>query len=293
MAGKKNSRLVIAAFVVIIGLGLYNFWFDPSSERDSTKVTTTTSTIVEDTRPFKGKGYILEFDESFNPGLNSIDDLGLSVVIAIDVSGSMIDVPASGGALAKYIVASRALTQIVDFLETLSRDKDFKEFKLNVAVIGFDSEVRIISALASIRGKGFSALRRAVSNPKNLEPGGRTAIGLAIEKGTEILAQSGTILKSLIVISDGENTEGVLPEDALFALSNNRNDKSNHEYPVYTRGTLVSFVGFDIESETFASIEKQGARLVTASNQEELRDALKNILVADITKLEAAEEKKE
>ena len=102
-----------------------------------------------------------------------------------------------------------------------------------------------------------------------------------------MLAQSGTIFKSLIVITDGENTEGVDPETVLKAIVENRNNKTTPDFPVETSMILTSFVGFDIDSKVFGNLHEIGARVMSAGNKEELDASLKNIFVADITRLEA------
>lgn len=121
---------------------------------------------------------------------------------------------------------------------------------------------------------------------RNFEPDGGTSIGLAIEAGSCVLAQSGTILNSLIIISDGENTGTLTPDKALEALYANKNTASTEEYTIITNSQMVSFIGFDIGSGIFNNLNKMGARVMSASNQNELENSLKSLLEADITKLE-------
>lgn len=238
-------------------------------------------------RPFSGSGYVLEFSEGFNPGANAVDDLGLSVVIAVDVSGSMADAPAAGGD-PKYVQASRALAGIVGFLESLSAEKGMAGLKLKVAFLTFYEEAETLYPLTEMGPAAFAQLRALLSDPSVLKPGGKTAIGKTLEAGAEILAGSGTVMRSLIVVSDGENTSGTAPEKVLWAINENRNSASTIDYPVYTRGSLVSFVGFDVDSDLYSPLAEEGARVVSAADQAGLRKALTDILVADISKLEAA-----
>lgn len=239
-------------------------------------------------RPFSGPGYVLEFSKGFNPGANAVDDLGLSVVIAVDVSGSMKDAPAAGGG-PKYVQAAEALAGIVSFLEGLSRDKAMEGLELKVALLSFNDEVSVIYPLTKMDKAAFAGLRARLADPEVLKPGGKTAIGRALERGAEILAGSETVMKSLIVVSDGENTAGVEPREALTAINENRNSASTVDLPVYTRGSLVSFVGFDVGSGIYAPLGEEGARVESAADRNELKKALTDILVADISKLEAAQ----
>lgn len=240
--------------------------------------------------PWTEAGYVLQFGPDFKPGLASVDDLGIAVVLAVDVSGSMEDPPARGLQEPKYIQAARTLGQILDFLERLGKSDSMKGLVLKVGIIGFYAEVETIAPLTVMDQAGFAALRQIAANPQNFEPGGRTAIGLALERGAEMLAQSGTIFKSLIVVSDGENTEGVEPGDVLKAINENRNNRSTPDVPVSTRGTLTTFVGFDIDAGLFAPLSQIGARVSAAADQAELRQALEAVLMADISRLEKAAE---
>ena len=73
----------------------------------------------------------------------------------------------------------------------------------------------------------------------------------------------------------------------LKPIGGNLNNKSTKDFPVTTSSVLVSFVGFDIASSTFDELHKQGARVMSADNKEELNQSMKNIFLADITKLES------
>jgi hypothetical protein len=217
-----------------------------------------------------------------------VDDLGLSVVIAIDKSGSMADPPETGLRDPKYVQASRALGRIVDFLEKNFSGPAADGLVLKVGIIGFYEDVEDIFPLTAMDKAGFASLRRVVANPKSFEPEGKTAIGGALERGAAMLAQSGTILKSLIVVTDGENNIEPEPVEVMQAITGDRNDASTIDFPVSTNSTLMSFVGFDVDSGMFNDLHAAGGRVTSAADQTGLETALREILVADITRLEAA-----
>ncbi|MCX7024873.1 MAG: VWA domain-containing protein [Spirochaetes bacterium] len=230
-------------------------------------------------------GYVLAFDESFVPQLASRDDLGISVVLAVDVSGSMSGSPAGGGS-PKYMQAATAFSQVVDVLERLVRDSP-KDQVLKVGVLKFNAEATPVMPLTELDATGLRKLRALVRDPDTFYPGGNTAIGGALERSVEWLAQSGTILRSAIIVTDGENTAGIKPSWVLSAVYGNRNSASTEEYPVVTNSTLVSFIGFDVDAGKFTPLEKYGARVTAAADQAQLASVLSNLLEADITKLEA------
>jgi len=190
--------------------------------------------------PFAGTpGYILQFGDDFKPGMNAVDDFGISVVIAMDVSGSMSERPRSGGE-AKYVQAARALSTVAAYLESLAaREKDLK---IRVGILKFSDEVDIVLPLVTVDADGSAQLDAAI-NPNNFFPVNKTAIGSAMEAGTKILAQSGTIFNSLIVVTDGENNVNPDPRDVMKAIYADRNTATTADFKVTTSSQLVSFVG--------------------------------------------------
>ncbi len=229
--------------------------------------------------------YILPFPEDLSPGLVSRDDLGISLVIAVDVSGSMSGVPASGGS-EKYLQATSAMGQVMEVLSRLVNGGD-KDQIIRLGLIRFDNEVEQVLEVTTLNTGNLTKIRRLATNPETWQPRGATAIGSALESGTAMLAGSGTILRSLILITDGENTQGVEPSWVLSAIFNNRNNKSTPDFPLFTSSYLMSVIGFDIDSEIFSPWREFGARVTSASNQEQLASTLSGLLEADITKLEA------
>lgn len=227
-------------------------------------------------------GYVLRFGDDFRRGMNRVDELGISIAIAVDASGSMSNEPASGGD-PKYIQAAAALQAVADYLETLAAAKG--DMKLKVALIRFSGSVSTVMPLTELDTAGILLLRSACV-PDNFLPQGGTAIGLAMERGAEILAQSGTIFNSLIVITDGENTINPEPDEVMKSIYSNNNDKSTADNPIRTDTQLISVIGFDINSPKFIKLRDLGARLSSAGNREELGAGLKDLLEADITKLE-------
>ncbi len=230
----------------------------------------------------KKTGYELVFGDDFKAGMNYVDDLGISIVIAMDVSGSMSNAPKSGGTV-KYRQATAALQTVTDYIASLAAS--MPDIRVNVAILSFSSGVKTILPLTELDGSGIERMK-AVCVADNFFPKGTTAIGKALERGSEILAQSGTIFNSLIVVTDGENTNPPKPEDVMSAMYANRNNKSTDESPVRTSTQLVSIVTFDVEGPEFDRLHELGARIISASDRAELESGLKGLLEADITKLE-------
>ncbi len=230
----------------------------------------------------KKAGYELSFGDDFKAGMNYVDDLGISIVIAMDVSGSMSNRPQTGGEV-KYLQAANALRTVADYLASLS--VSMPDIRVNVAILSFSSGVKTVLPLTVLDKEGIARMRTAC-DARNFEPKGTTAIGKALERGSEILAQSGTIFNSLIVVTDGENTNPPKPEEVMKAIYANRNNKSTEDNPIRTSTQLVSIVTFDVKSPEFDRLHDMGARIISASDRKELESGLKGLLEADITKLE-------
>jgi hypothetical protein len=236
-------------------------------------------------KPASESDYSLDFGPDFKPSLAARDDLGISLVIAIDTSNSMIAPPKSGGA-PKYRQASAALLSVVDFLERVSRESP-RDQVLKVGVLSFDEQVREVMPLTRMDARGLASLRTIVGDPENFHPDNSTAIGEAMSRGVRVLSQSGTILKSLIIVTDGQNMQGADPSWVLSAVYGNRNSAGKSDAPVITSSTLMTLIGFDINMGFFAPYEKYGARIASATDQTQLAAVLSASLEADITKLEA------
>lgn len=229
--------------------------------------------------------YVLRFADDFDRGLSARDDLGISIVFAVDVSGSMEDPPAAGGE-PKYVQAAAAIAQACDAIEEAIR-KAPTGLVIKAGVLRFNEGVSVLLPLVRMDAEGLAALRAIGNDPGGLLPRGSTAIGSALERGTEALALSGTILRSLIVVTDGQSNTGPAPEAVLDAIYSDRNSASTAESPVYTNSTLASFIGFDVADGLFSGLEARGARVMSASDGDQLAATILGIIDADITKLEA------
>lgn len=296
---QSNFGLSIVVIIVIFGFFIIqkNCEKDSSQSESSETNTSTQSTTSQNeevksklmSHPYdKDNNYILQFSDDFNSVMNAVDDLGLSVVIAVDCSGSMNRYPADGPEIEKYIQAAKALNQIALFLRDFYRSQNKGEaLVLKVGIIGFSTKIKTIMPLTEMNEEAFTQFIAITEKAENFSPSGDTAIGSALEVGSEALAQSGTIFKSLIVVSDGENNRGINPDLVLSALIENRNNYTSEDNPVYTNNILVNFVGFDIGTSTFSKLEEIGASVLSAANEAELNAVLKKIFIADIKNLEA------
>jgi hypothetical protein len=82
------------------------------------------------------------------------------------------------------------------------------------------------------------------------------------------------ISRHVVVITDGENTDGPRPEEAMEAL--------RAEALAAGASVSVHFVAFDVGAEVFAPVKARGASVAGAADGVELERQLKSILEEEI-----------
>lgn len=184
------------------------------------------------------------------------------VVILIDRSGSMDSRPTKGkgrkidGAVA---AANNALKKIKEF-KARNSDRDIR-----VAVLSFEG----LSANDEIKMQAVSADYPEV--PK-LSPGGGTPIGRAMVEAKLRLNAEKVRRGHILVITDGENTEGPGPLNVLRAF----NLLPTEEFPI------VHFVAFDIDAGRFHGFDLFLPKVYEAGDSAQLDEVLAGLVDKEI-----------
>lgn len=113
----------------------------------------------------------------------------VSLALAVDVSGSMDSAPQSGGSDSKMQLAQEAAHRGVDALS--GQD--------SVGVIGVDTEATVIVGLTPATKKG-----KVHSGISELGGGGGTDMAAGVEAGYDLLKNTKSPVKHVILITDGE-----------------------------------------------------------------------------------------
>lgn len=186
------------------------------------------------------------------------EGLGASVAIVVDQSGSMRDA-ARGDSRPKYAVARDAILEMLATTDSfIARQPGFP---IKVGLFAFAGDV---STLVPIAPYDREALRAALlAMPR---PDGGTAIGDAMDVARAALYQSGTIRKYILVVTDGENTDGRSPESVAREIAR-RSDGAVKMY----------FVAFDIDADKFAFVRGVRGEVLGAGNAVALRASLDTI----------------
>lgn len=182
--------------------------------------------------------------------------LGASVAILLDQSGSMKDRPASKDGDRKYLIARRALAEVL--AQTDSFVTRQPGFPVNVGLYTFDSDVETILPIAPF---DRASLERALDGLR--APRGSTAIGDAMAVATADLYRAGTIRKYLLVVTDGENTTGRSPETVAREITRR------------SEGAVKVFlVAFDVDADKFAFVNDVRGTVIEARDAVALRAGL-------------------
>jgi uncharacterized protein YegL len=226
------------------------------------------------------KHILLPFLALFGMGHTAWGEPGVAMAIVYDTSGSMSDTVQSagtqklklpGGAVAqklKYVSASEALSNIVDKIDAYAKSGN----KVQAGIVCFPGP-----------SKGENAVPFADWNPKPFRqwlakfntPEGGTPLGNAILAASKLVANSSLDKKHVVVITDGENNQGISPDEGA---------RTGAEYSRAKNGGTICyyFVAFDTRAAQFGEVRKRGAVVLSAGNESELQKGLTNIFTQNI-----------
>jgi Mg-chelatase subunit ChlD len=192
---------------------------------------------------------------------------GLAAVVLVDVSGSMADRvrDADGERQRKIVIARRAALDLVKAFEAYARAHPSET--VSVGVYEFSQRngepaARVVIAL------GPPDAAAAAARLETMKARGGTPIGEAMIDARRALDATGLKRRHLLVVTDGENTDGVSPVEVARAME--RQDEQQRA-PLY-------FVAFDVDADAFADIKAHGGLVLPAKDGGELASTLDELL---------------
>jgi Mg-chelatase subunit ChlD len=186
------------------------------------------------------------------------EGLGASVAIVVDQSGSMRDT-ARGDRRPKYRVAREAIVEMLATTDSfIARQPGFP---VKVGLFAFASDVSTLVPVAPYDGPALRTALLEMPPPK-----GGTAIGEAMDAARDALYRSGTIRKYILVVTDGENTDGRSPQSVAREIAR----RSEGAVRMY-------FVAFDIDADKFDFVRGVRGEVLSARNGVALRASLDTI----------------
>ncbi len=262
MAITRSSRIIVALAAAVIWVAFIAQFGQSGPEREAADA---------DAERARIERRIERIDEDLAPsgtapGADDAKD-GIAALVVMDVSGSMAD-PVQQGGRPKIEIARRSalalIQQFADYATAHPGEPVLVGLYEFSGVSGEDTrEVIPLSPADPQRAQDALAGMRAR---------GGTPIGDAMIEGKRVLDRSGLTRRHLLVVTDGENTDGREPEDVMAALSR----RPPEERP------SVYFVAFDIAANRFDSVRDAGGLVLAAGNERELNDTLSSLLTGKI-----------
>ena len=182
----------------------------------------------------------------------------IAVEVIFDTSGSMkatIPSQSAGRREAKLAIAQRSFGLVIDRLQTFLKGPNAKPLSIGVYVFT-DTKATVALPLAPFDAPRLRQwLAGTTANAS-------TPLGDAIFLAGRDLLAAPAASRHLLVLTDGENTTGRSPEDALRMLNEVSDRKQT---PVFTH-----IIALDIKPDVFAALKKQGATLIGAADEAQL-----------------------
>ena len=207
-----------------------------------------------------------EIDRALQPGAIDAGELreGLAAAVMIDVSGSM-KREASGSRDSKIVIARRAATDLVEQFAKYA--DDHPAVPVQLAIFEFSSE-RSGGDVRQVVPMGRPDRASAARAIQGMRADGGTPIGDAMVKGKRALDATRLTRRHLLVVTDGENTDGFEPGDVARAI----------EGRPYDERPTIYFVAFDIEARRFNTVKNAGGFVMEAASGKALGETIDSLL---------------
>lgn len=210
-------------------------------------------------------------DEQLAPSAEIRQREGLAAAILIDVSGSMEDEVRgdNGRDEEKIDIARRAARDLVEQFARYAEEHPNEPVLLGLYEFSERSGRPDCRAVVPMGPPDRTRADRALGL---MRAQGGTPIGNAMITAKRELDATGLSRRHLLVVTDGENTDGFAPDTVTAAI----NRRPEAERP------SIYFVAFDIEERRFARVRDAGALLLGAADARELNATLDSLLRGQI-----------
>ena len=203
----------------------------------------------------------------------TVTEEGIALAIVYDTSGSMgenVSDRASGNE-AKFRIANRALTAIVDRLQAFVEAAPANtQRKLGTGLVVFNND----SPEVAVKFGPFKSAALREWLKRYSSPRGGTPLSKSLRVAGQAVLRSSLTKKHVLVVTDGMNTDGTDPATVMKELQAEAANKK----------TMLSvyFVAFDITDKVFDSVKNVSAIVVSAADAKQLDAQLEFILTEKI-----------
>jgi Ca-activated chloride channel family protein len=203
--------------------------------------------------------------KALTPSTTTATKEGLAAAIVIDTSGSMDRRAAKGNNIPKITYARAAANDIVAQFARYADDHKGETVLLAIYEFSARDDQERCREVVPMSPPNRDKARTAIAQ---LRADGGTPIGDAMIKAKLALDATGLARKHLLVVTDGENTNGYDPDEVAVAI----NKRPETERP------SLYFVAFDVDAKIFEPVKKAGGLIMSAASGKELNDTLDMLL---------------
>ena len=203
--------------------------------------------------------------KALTPATTTATKEGLAAAIVIDTSGSMDRRAAKGNNIPKVTYARAAANDIVAQFARYADDHKGETVLLAIYEFSARDNQERCREVVPMSPPNRDKARTAIAQ---LRADGGTPIGDAMIKAKLALDATGLARKHLLVVTDGENTNGYDPDEVAVAI----NKRPETERP------SLYFVAFDVDAKIFEPVKKAGGLIMSAASGKELNDTLDMLL---------------
>ena len=262
---RRGSPTVVEGLIALAILGILGSIVSNACRRSGGGSTSSTTGAPEESDAEReAREQTARLQSRLMPPAGTVWKDGLAAVVLVDVSGSMHD--RIKGERRRKIEAAQAAA--IDVVGAFTR----------YATAHPDTPVLVGVHEFSARA-GAPAAREVIPlgkpNPltagdaiRAMKTGGGTPIGDAMAVARLALDRSGLKRRHLLVVTDGENTDGVDPALVASVLE---------KQPEEVKASLY-FVAFDVDAEAFAPVKNAGALLLSSKSGAELAATFDELL---------------
>jgi Mg-chelatase subunit ChlD len=195
---------------------------------------------------------------------------GIAVALLVDTSGSMeAAVPdKSGQQRPKIEIARSAVSNAIAQLEKVAQEQPGRPLRLGV----YEFSGRSGNTVRQVVPFGPPSAASARPALDALKTNGGTPIGDAMAQAKLDLNQLAMTRQHILVVTDGENTEGFDPAVVMGHLARLPEDQRPGVY----------FVAFDVAASAFQKVKEAGALVLSASDEKELQATLDQVIAEKV-----------
>jgi Mg-chelatase subunit ChlD len=189
---------------------------------------------------------------------------GLAAVVLVDVSGSMHD-RIAGERRRKIEAAQQAANDLVGAFARYAAAHTDQAVQVGVYEFSARSGEAAAREVVPIGAPNPAVASAAI---EQMKARGGTPIGDAMVEARLALDRTGLARRHMLVVTDGENTDGADPALVARAFEHQKDD---------VRASLY-FVAFDVDAQAFAGVKQAGGLLLSAKSGSELAATVDELL---------------